>query len=203
MCVTIACVQLGVILRYFLLLSFLVLQGCGWESAARLIPISERAIPNISGRYVVEGRVINFGRQFRNRLQRLTITFENGDVVTSDVAFDLVKTSGAIEDGIDGRTLTYLIESEEKKGDGTTYSYNLIDVQKVYGEDNSFRGKYDFKRYTLRCAAASASYNNGPETGCKFSRYSDLMGATADVLGWMSDPRISLERENGYPERSR
>ncbi len=186
-------------LGFFVVAASLLLQGCGWESKKRLIPLYERETPGILGAYDVANESVSFSGFTRDALQNVTFTGPDGSRRTALTAYDLIEVSGAIQDGVDEREFTYLIESEQKLEDGVKYNYDLIAIRKQFDDNNRFTGDYSFKRYLLKCSDATARLNTNTEgERCEFTRYTDLMAATDDVLRWMSDPRIAIEYSSGY-----
>ncbi|KWV91539.1 hypothetical protein [Erythrobacter sp. YT30] len=177
----------------------LLLQGCGWKSKTRLIPLYERETPGILGTYDVASETVSFSRFTRDGLQNVTFSGPDGSRRTALTAYDLVQVTGEIQDGVDEREFTYLIESEQKIEGGVNFNYDLIAIRKQFDDSNRFTGDYSFKRYSLKCSDATARLNTNTEGDqCEFTRYTDLMAATDDVLRWMSDPRIAIEYSSGY-----
>ena len=180
--------------RLVLVALAITLASCGWSSATRLIPLSERAVPQLSGEYVFAGRTVTYGRKLGGNLMELIVRTSEGDTSRKVVAFDHVRH---VHDDYEMRDF-YLVETDVSTPEnGSNFAYQLIEVTQGLDEDGSRLPDKTIREYRLNCSDASDGFDNNPDERCRFSRYADVMAAVRDVLVWMDDPRIPLMSDQG------
>ncbi|MCB2065813.1 MAG: hypothetical protein KDE15_04130 [Erythrobacter sp.] len=177
----------------FVLVAVLGLTSCGWNANSRLIPMAERAVPDVTGEFQFEGRTISFERRLPGNLVEVVAMLEDGSTERTTVAFDLLRI---VRDD-NGTRSFYLIEMDHTTEDGASFGYELFAIDQGVDAEGAPLPDPTIAWYSLNCADASDRFDSDPEQRCQFSRYADLMLAADDLLTWMLDPRIPLLVDDG------
>jgi hypothetical protein len=160
----------------------LLLAGCsGWAAETRLIPVTERDSPGLSGAYVTAEDRFLFAPGKDGFVRAVNPAVDDPP---ADIAFDLLRAGEARPDR------AFLVEVPVAGEEGkVVYFYEIV---RVAGSSDG--PAVALARYSVVCSKAAAALAARKEDKlCIFDDYTRLRAAALDALAWHDDARMAVE----------